>query len=210
MTETNVLVTGAMRGDSRASGGDLNASHQAAPAIEGADALGLSSRTALSLFVLHGFATFLGAALLFSAEPMAAKVLLPRFGGSAGVWTVSLVFYQTLLLAGYAYAHLLVRHLSPRRAALVHAGVTAAAVLFLPWNRPPAAGPSRLAELAPSLGVLGALGTSVGLPFVVLSATAPLLQRWFVASHPTCRPYALYAISNVSSLAARGLTQGRI
>jgi hypothetical protein len=151
------------------------------------------------LFLLYGFATFLGAALLFLVEPMAAKALLPVLGGTAGVWTVSLVFYQAALLAGYAYAHVAARFLSVRHTAILHAGVIAVAALLLPWRGPAVAGPG---NLPPSLWVLGALASSVGAPFFVLAATGPLLQRWMTAASAARDPYPLYAISNTSSLAA--------
>jgi hypothetical protein len=151
------------------------------------------------LLALHAIAVFLGAALLFLIEPLAAKALLPRFGGSAGVWTASLVFYQTVLLGGYAYAHLLARRLSPRRMAILHAGVTVLAALLLPWHGPPPVDPG---DALPAIAVLRALSSWIGVPFFVLAATGPLLQRW-VAALPGARdPYPLYAVGNTSSLLA--------
>jgi hypothetical protein len=151
------------------------------------------------LFALYSLAVALGAALLFLIEPMEAKALLPELGGSPGVWTVSLVFYQTALLAGYAYAHGLVRSLSLRQTAIVHAVAVAGAALVLPWH-----GPTHLehGQLPPSIWILGTLLVSVGVPFVVLAATGPLLQRWAVAIPTVRTPYLLYALGNGSSLAA--------
>jgi hypothetical protein len=139
---------------------------------------------------VYPIAAFLGAALLFLIEPMATKALLPRLGGSAAVWSVSLVFFQVVLLAGYAYAHLLSRL---RRGALVHAVVVALAALALPWRglAPPAW------PLAPPLFVLAALASWVGAPFFTLAATGPLLQRWLPGE-----PYRLYAVGNAGSLLA--------
>jgi hypothetical protein len=130
---------------------------------------------------------------------MAAKALLPLLGGSAGVWTVSLVFYQTVLLGGYAFAHWLVRRFSLRTTAALHTAVVCAATAFLPWHGP---GTSGLDRLPPSLWVLGALASSIGVPFFALAATGPLLQRWFVAGRGSRDPYRLYALSNAGSLGA--------
>jgi SAM-dependent methyltransferase len=136
----------------------------------------------------------LAAALLFLIEPMAAKALLPALGGTAAVWSVSLVFFQTVLLGGYYYAHRLAR-LPPRRAAIVHGAlVLAAAALVLGRGvtpRAPLGGP-------PALAILGALAASIGLPFLALAATGPLVARWRGGSDP----YRLYAASNASSLLA--------
>jgi hypothetical protein len=150
---------------------------------------------------LYAFATFLGAALLFLVEPMAAKSLLPVFGGSAGVWVASLVFFQSVLVAGYAYAHLLARRLSLRKTAILHGVVVLVATLLLPWRGHEGFALAGLARLPPTAQVLGALVGSVGAPFFVLAATGPLLQRWFAAPPLGRDPYPLYAVSNASSLA---------
>ena len=152
-----------------------------------------------TLFALYSVAVALGAALLFLIEPMEAKALLPELGGSPGGWTGSLVFYQTALLAGYAYAHGLVRSLTRRQTAIVHVVAVAGAALVLPWH-----GPTHLehGQMPPSIWILGTLAASVGLPFLVLAATGPLLQRWAVAIPTTRSPYLLYALGNGSSLAA--------
>jgi hypothetical protein len=144
-------------------------------------------------------AVVLAATLLFLIEPMEAKALLPELGGSAGVWTVSLVFYQTTLLAGYVYAHLLVRRLTLRQSAMVHSGVVAAGAFLLPWH-----GPAQLAQghLPPSLWLLATLGVSIGVPFFALAATGPLLQRWSTALGVVRSPYGLYALANGGSLVA--------
>jgi hypothetical protein len=142
-------------------------------------------------------ATSLGAALLFLVEPMVAKALLPWLGGTAAVWTVSLVFFQSALLAGYLYAHLLAR-LPVRRMAIVHGALAAvAAVLLLARGTVPH-GP---VTEPPALWILGTLAATIGLPFAILAATGPLLQRW-LADAGGKDPYRLYAVSNASSLAA--------
>jgi hypothetical protein len=152
--------------------------------------------------VLYAVTLFASALLLFTVQPMFAKMVLPRLGGAPSVWSVAMVFFQGALLAGYGYAHLLSRLLPPGRAAITHLIVLAAAALTLPIGI--AAG----FDMPPSSGVafwLIALFTaSIGLPFVALSASAPLLQHWFAASgHPQARnPYVLYAASNLGSFAA--------
>ncbi|MEA2937549.1 MAG: hypothetical protein QOC56_1053 [Alphaproteobacteria bacterium] len=145
---------------------------------------------------------FLSALLLFLVQPMFTKMVLPRLGGAPTVWSVAMVFFQAALLAGYAYAHLLVRRLSLGVGALVHLGVLAAAALTLPiaiasgFATPPTSGIA--------LWLIGLFAASIGLPFAVLSASAPLLQGWFAATgHTQARnPYVLYAASNLGSFAA--------
>jgi hypothetical protein len=146
---------------------------------------------------------FLSALLLFAVQPLFAKMVLPRLGGSPGVWSVAMVFFQGALLAGYAYAHLLIARLSPRHGALVHLGVMAAVlILALPigvasgFGRPPSEGQA--------LWLLGLFAASIGLPFFAVAANAPLLQAWFARSgHPhRDDPYFLYGASNVGSLLA--------
>ena len=151
---------------------------------------------------LYAATLFASALLLFVVQPMFAKMVLPRLGGSPSVWSVAMVFFQAALLAGYGYAHLLARRLAPKNAALVHLGVLAAAALTLPigiaagFEAPPL---SRV-----ELWLVGLFVASIGLPFVALSASAPLLQNWFAASgHPQAdNPYVLYAASNLGSFAA--------
>ncbi len=145
---------------------------------------------------------FVSALLLFSIQPMFAKMVLPRLGGAPAVWSVAMVFFQTALLAGYCYAHVLGRLLSPRRAALLHLALIGATAMTLPiaiaggWGAPPSSGIA--------LWLFGLFAVSIGLPFFTLSASAPLLQSWFAASgHPQAKnPYVLYAASNLGSFAA--------
>src|SRR5437763_13269359 len=142
------------------------------------------------------------ALLLFAVQPMFTKIVLPMLGGAPSVWSVAMVFFQAALLIGYAYAHLLARTLNVGQGALVHLGVLAAAALTLPigiaqgFGAPPSTGVG--------LWLVGLFAASIGLPFAVLSASAPLLQSWFAASgHPQARnPYVLYAASNLGSFAA--------
>lgn len=153
---------------------------------------------------LYGAALFTSALLLFWVEPMIGKMLLPTFGGAPAVWITCMLFFQAVLLAGYVYAHGSTRILKPRQQVLVH-GV----LLFLPFLVLPlhfgAGGEGALAEgRNPTLPLLGLLVVRAGLPFFVLSATAPLLQRWFSRlGHPSGRdPYFLYAASNLGSMLA--------
>ncbi len=157
---------------------------------------------ARSLLPLTIAALFLSAALLFAVQPMFAKMVLPRLGGAPGVWSVAMVFFQAMLLAGYAYAHLLVRHLSPRAGAMVHLAVLVTGLVFLPlglaegWGRPPDEGQI--------FWLLGLFAVSVGAPFFAIAANAPLLQAWYSRSGASGAqdPYFLYGASNLGSFIA--------
>ena len=153
--------------------------------------------------LLCGACMLVSAALLFLVQPMFTKMALPAFGGSPQVWNVSVVFYQTVLLLGYSYAHVLRRHLAVRWAVLLHIALVLAIVVFLPiripsgWSAPPNG-------VGVQLWLLWLLLVSVGAPFFVLSATSPLVQSWFTTTgHDDAEnPYFLYAASNVGSLTA--------
>lgn len=154
--------------------------------------------------VLPSFAVtlFLSAGLMFLVEPMVARMVLPRLGGSPAVWSTCLVFFQAVLLLGYAYAHALTRLLPRWWQILVHVAVvlpTAALVLPLDLGtRAP------LPDASPALWLLLRLAVVAGPPVFAISATAPLLQRWFAdVEHEAARdPYFLYAVSNAGSLLA--------
>lgn len=153
----------------------------------------------LSLTVVYGATIFLSAFLLFSLEPLVAKRILPWFGGSASVWSVCLVFYQTALLLGYSYAAVLTRYLQPVMQSCVHAGLLLVSLMFLP------VGPGRSWAAGsmedPAWLILGMLTATIAVPFSLLSATSPLLQHWLARSgHRT--PYRLFALSNLASLCA--------
>jgi spermidine synthase len=143
---------------------------------------------------------FLAAGLLFSLEPLIGKLVLPLLGGSPAVWNTCLLFFQAMLLAGYAYVHYGIRLLGVRRHAILHAVLLAASLLALP---PATGSPEPPVHGSPVPWLLLLLLRSIGLPFFVLSATAPLVQRWLAATpHPGGRdPYFLYAASNLGSLA---------
>jgi hypothetical protein len=143
----------------------------------------------------------LSALLLFSVQPMVAKMLLPVLGGAPATWAVSLCFFQALLLAGYAYAHLLGTKLGMRWALGVHACVLVIAFSSLPIRLPVDLGAP---QQSPYLWLLATLAALAGLPFFTLSASAPLLQLWFgrVGHRLSQDPYFLYAASNAGSLIA--------
>ncbi|MDM4772443.1 spermidine synthase [Solimonas sp. SE-A11] len=151
--------------------------------------------------LLFACTLFLSSALLFAVQPMISKMVLPLLGGSPGVWNACMCFFQAGLLAGYAYAHLLAKRLAWTTQAALHASLLLLAFLFLPPALGHAAPP---ADGSPVWWLLGLLAFSVGLPFFVLSATAPLVQHWFSRTrHPDARnPYFLYAASNAGSLLA--------
>ncbi|WP_232629732.1 fused MFS/spermidine synthase [Methylobacterium sp. Leaf118] len=156
----------------------------------------------IGLVGLFSGTLLLAALLLFSMQPMFTKRVLPILGGSPAVWSVAMVVFQALLLAGYAYAHALTRWLQPRAALALHVLVLLAGFLFLPvavargFGAPPAEGEA--------LWLIGLFLASVGLPFFALSASAPLLQAWFARSGDarSADPYFLYRASNAGSFAA--------
>jgi SAM-dependent methyltransferase len=145
-------------------------------------------------------AVFACAFLLFQVQPLLGRFVLPWFGGSAAVWTTCLLFFQILLLGGYAYAHALSAWAAPRRQAQVHGTLLAAAALTLPiipssaWQPRP--------EDVPAARVLLLLLATAGLPGFVLTASGPLLQKWHAGLSPGRAPYRLYSLSNAGSLLA--------
>jgi len=141
---------------------------------------------------------FLSAFLLFQVQPMVGKLVLPWFGGSAGVWTTCLLFFQTLLLLGYLYAHLVVRHLSHRNQVRLHGALLLLALLTLPLRLHPLFRPTGGSE--PLGRLLGLLLVTVGLPYLVLSTTGPLVQAWVARQGRV--PYRLFALSNLASMLA--------
>ncbi len=149
------------------------------------------------LRVLFAAAVFLAAFLLFMVEPIAAKQLLPILGGSASVWITCLVFFQTALLVGYLYAHWLARRPQPLLHVALLVVASAAAVL---WAARPL--PATGAASHPIATVFLALSLSIGLPFLVLAATSPLMQVWWSRAETSGIPYRLYALSNLASLLA--------
>ena len=153
--------------------------------------------------ILFAVTTFASAGLVFLVQPMVAKLVLPLLGGSSSVWNTSIAFFQAALLVGYGYAHFLQKIRSVRIQALVHVAALLAAALALPLRVTGALGePS---SDYPSLWLLGVLAVSIGAPFAILSATAPLVQAWHartIHAETGAEPYVLYAASNLGSLLA--------
>jgi len=147
-------------------------------------------------------AIFVSALLLFSVQPLFTKMVLPRLGGSPAVWSVAMVFFQSLLLAGYAYAHLLMQIKNRTIPVAVHLVLLVIALLTLPlsiaggFGEPPTSGYA--------FWLLALFAVSIGLPFFALAANNPMLQAWFVRTgHPAGPdPYFLYASSNIGSFLA--------
>ena len=154
------------------------------------------------VLLLYSATIFLGAGLLFVVQPMVGKMVLPLLGGTPAVWSTCMVFFQAALLLGYAYAHASTAWLGVRRQAVLHLVVLALPLAVLPLGVDPRFLQTGAAN--PVLGVLFLLSAAVGLPFVVVSASAPLLQKWFASTgHPAARdPYFLYAASNLGSMLA--------
>src|SRR5580692_9967875 len=143
---------------------------------------------------------FVSAALLFLVEPMMAKMALPMLGGTPAVWNTCLVFFQAMLLAGYLYAYASTKWLRRRTQIILHISLALTPLAVLPLHIP--AGWEPPSDSSPVLWVLAMLSVAVGLPFFMLSASTPILQRWFSHSgHKSADdPYFLYAASNAGSL----------
>lgn len=155
-----------------------------------------------SLMLLTYAATLLlSAGLVFVIQPMFAKIALPLLGGSPQVWNTAMLCFQALLLLGYGYAHLSATYLKPGWQALLHLVVVALAFAMLPVEAVTWTPPSESMQV---IWLIGFLLASIGLPFFVTSATAPLLQRWFATTdHPAAAdPYFLYSASNIGSMGA--------
>jgi SAM-dependent methyltransferase len=150
--------------------------------------------------LLYAATIFASAFLLFLVQPVTAKQILPWFGGSAAVWTTCLVFFQTALLAGYAYSDLVVRRLAPRVQIKLHTALLLLSLAVLPIV--PAMHWKPLGAENPSWLILGMLTATIGLPYFLLSATSPLVQAWFAVARPGASPYRLFALSNLASMLA--------
>ena len=149
--------------------------------------------------IWYAITIFWSAFLLFLVQPILGKQILPWFGGTPAVWTTCLLFFQILLLGGYAYAHGLSAWLAPRAQAIVHSALLAGSLWFLPIVADPAY--RSAAETSPTVQILALLTFTIGAPYFLISATGPLLQAWFARTHAKS-PYRLYALSNVGSLLA--------
>src|SRR5436190_1822336 len=153
-------------------------------------------------FSIYALTVFSGAFLLFSVQPLAGRLILPWFGGSAAVWNTCLAFFQVMLLGGYTYAHLLTSRLGVRSQVTLHTvlliATTASAVFLFPpgsfWKPDPGT--------SPMVRILGILSATLGGPYLLIASTGPLIQRWFSWAFPGVPPYRLYALSNAGSLLA--------
>src|SRR6201993_1073222 len=154
------------------------------------------------ILVVYTLAIFVSALLLFSVQPLFTKMVLPRLGGSPAVWSVAMVFFQSLLLAGYAFAHVLVQNKNPAIPGAGPLALLVVALFTLPlsistrFGEPPGS--------AYPFWLLALFAVSIGLPFFALAANNPMLQAWFVRTgHPAGPdPYFLYASSNIGSFLA--------
>jgi len=163
---------------------------------------GANRRAMAAALPVFATSIFLSAFLLFSVQPLFAKLVLPKLGGSPGVWSVAMVFFQTMLLAGYGYAHILTKNFSLKNAAFIHLAVMLLAFVVLPlalpqgWDTPPQDGQA--------LWLLGLFSVAVGLPFFAVAANSPLLQAWFARTghKHAADPYFLYGASNIGSFAS--------
>src|SRR6476661_2136470 len=149
---------------------------------------------------VYALTIFLSAFLLFQLQPIMGRMVLPWFGGSSAVWTTCMLFFQSLLLLGYLYAHAVATLLRPRAQRWVHLLLLCASAAALPlaagaqWKRTDGADPT--------LRILLLLGSAAGLPFFVLAATSPLLPAWFARERSAALPYRLFALSNLGSMVA--------
>lgn len=149
---------------------------------------------------LYAVTIFLSAFLLFQVQPLIAKIILPWFGGSAAVWSASLLFFQLVLLAGYAYAHLSIRLLKSRSQMIVHIALLAVSCALLPILPSPVWRSTTSGD--PTFRILETLGATIGLPYFLLASTSPLLQAWYVRRSGSGMPYRLFALSNFGSMLA--------
>jgi hypothetical protein len=155
-------------------------------------------RAPAMLLVPAALATLFGASLGFAVQPLISRQVLPRLGGGAAVWNTTLVFFQAMLLLGYLLTHLTSTYLTPAKQAAVHLGLLAAGLIVLPIGVPDDWAPPTSAN--PSWWLLVTLARTVGLPYLAVATTSPLVQRWFSTGlGQQSDPYWLYAVSNVGS-----------
>ncbi len=150
--------------------------------------------------ILYALTIFTSAFLLFLVQPILAKQILPWFGGSAAVWTTCLVFFQFLLLFGYAYTDFTTRKMTPRSQLILHVALLIVSLATLPIIPDVTWKPSGNED--PTWRILGLLAFTIGLPYFLLSTTGPLVQAWFARAHTSGTVYRLFALSNFASLLA--------
>jgi SAM-dependent methyltransferase len=147
---------------------------------------------------LYALAIFVSAFLLFQVQPVIARLILPWFGGSASVWITCLLFFQVVLLLGYSYAHWLIEYVRPTWQRRIHVALLAASTLALPIIPKDAWKPAGWED--PTLRILSLLAATLGLPYLLLSSTSPILQAWCARSRKAAEPYRLFAFSNAGSI----------
>ena len=150
--------------------------------------------------MFYALVIFVSAFLIFLVQPLIAKQILPWFGGSAALWGTCLLFFQTALLAGYAYADAINRWLSLKRQVILHSGLLVAAAITMPIIASPAWRPEGSEE--PIGRILGLLAATIGLPYFLLATTTPLIGAWYWRRYRASAPYRLFALSNFASLLA--------
>ena len=150
--------------------------------------------------ILYAITIFLSAFLLFQVQPLIAKIILPWFGGSAAVWAAALLFFQLSLLAGYAYAHALIKLTKARTQLLIHGTLLVVSCALLPIMPNVSWKPTAIGD--PTLRILELLAATIGLPYFLLSSTSPLLQAWYVRRTGSSVPYRLFSLSNFGSFLA--------
>src|SRR5688572_9344021 len=151
---------------------------------------------------LYAATIFLSAFLLFLVQPIIAKQILPWFGGAAAVWATCLVFFQTMLLFGYAYADWSTRSLKPRTQVILHVVLLAVSLALLPIIPDASWKPGAETKAGPAIGILALLGATIGMQYFLVSTTSPLVQVWFWRRYHHAVPYRLFALSNFASLLA--------
>ena len=149
---------------------------------------------------LYAAAIFLSAFLLFQVQPIIARIILSWFGGTAAVWTTCMLFFQIGLLAGYFYSHSLIKRLAPRTQSILHIALLVLSLAALPILPGEAWKPQGTEN--PTVRILLLLAATVGLPYMLLSTTSPLLQAWYSRSEKGAMPYRLFALSNLGSMLA--------
>ena len=150
--------------------------------------------------VRYALTIFLSAFLLFQVQPIVARIILPRFGGTSAVWTTCMMYFQTVLLFGYIYAHIVRRIFSPKTTWIIHLTLLCTAAITLRIQAIPDQPINGSDNLAWS--IIQVLTLTIGLPFLALSTTGPLVQAWHSTTHPNRQTYRLYALSNVGSMLA--------
>lgn len=148
--------------------------------------------------IQYGLTIFLSAFLLFQIQPIVGKIILPWFGGSASVWTICMLFFQATLLLGYSYSHLVIKLFKPIQQSFIHITLLIFSALMLPFA--PSEYWKPTGDEDPSLLIIGLLTVCIGLPYLTLATTGPLVQAWFTKEEPGKIPYRLFALSNFGSL----------